>query len=127
MATKFVIEKYIMEDQVVYNMGPATSICRHSTVVPKKDIAGFLYYILPDVRKKSLSDFPYGDSVAMAIKLALDNGKKYINFQNADEKLKNTIAELVKGGILKENWDNYEILQSLPAPLVESFSVKILD
>lgn len=115
-----------MEDHVVYNIGPADSSCKHSTIVPKKDIAGFLYYVLPDVQKKSLSDFPYGDSIAMAIKLAMDNGKKYINFQNSDEKLKNTIAALVKNGTLKENWENYEILLSPPAPLVESFKVKIL-
>lgn len=116
-----------MEDHVVYNMGPSTSSCRHTTVVPKKDIAGFLYYVLPDVKKQSLAEFPYGDSIAMALKLADDNGKRYINFQNSDEKLKQTIAKLVKNGILRENWENYEILQSLPAPLVESFSVKILD
>lgn len=116
-----------MEDHVSYNIGPSSSTCRHTTVVPKKDIAGFLYYVLPDVKKKSLSDFPYADSIAMAIKLAMDNGKKYINFQNADEELKNTLADMVNAGILKENWENYEILQSLPAPIVESFSVKILD
>jgi len=127
MALKFVVEKYVMEDHVSYNIGPSSSTCRHTTVVPKKDIAGFLYYVLPDVKKKSLSDFPYADSIAMAIKLAMDNGKKYINFQNADEELKNTLADMVNAGILKENWENYEILQSLPAPIVESFSVKILD
>lgn len=115
-----------MDDHVVYNMGCAGNSARHSTVVPKKDIAGFLYYILPDVTKQSFEDFPYGDSVAMAIKLALDNGKNHINFQNIDDKLKATIADLVKKGVLKENWDNYEILQSLPAPIVESFSVKVL-
>ena len=117
----------MMENHVVYNIGPTNSSCRHSTIVPKKDIAGYLYYILPDVRKKSLSDFPYGDSIAMAIKLAIENGKKYINFQNADENLNKTLANLVANGILKETWENYEILQAPPAPLVESFSVKILD
>lgn len=127
MAAKITVNKYIMEDHTVYTMGLAEQSCRHTTIVPKKDIAGFLYYILPDVNKKSLENFPYGESVAMAIKLALDHGKKHINFQNTDEKLKNTIAALVKNGILKENWDTYQILQSPPAPIVESFSVKILD
>jgi hypothetical protein len=126
MAGKITIEKYLLEDQVVYNMGSCSNGARHSTVIPKKDIAGFLYYILPDVRKQSFEDFPYGESVAMAIKLALDNGKNYINFQNIDDKLKATIADLVKAGVLKENWDNYEIIRSLPAPIVESFSVKVL-
>ena len=127
MARKIIIEKYLMETHVVYNMGCGGSNARHSTIVPKQDIAGFLYYILPDVKKQSFDDFPYGDSVAMAIKLALDNGKNHINFQNIDDKLKATIADLVKKGVLKENWDKYEILQSLPAPIVESFSVKVLD
>ena len=127
MTQKFVVEKFVMEDSIAYNIGPTTSSCRHTTIVPKKDIAGFLYYILPDVRKKSLSEFPYGDSIAMAIRLAMDNGKKYINFQNTDEKLKSSLASLVKDGVLKENWENYEIIQSPPAPLVESFSVKILE
>lgn len=127
MATKFVIEKYFSEDQDVYNMGVSKSSIRHSAIVPKKDIAGFLYYILPDVEKKSLEDYPYGDSVATAVKLAVDNGKKYIKFSKKDKKLDDTLASMVRDGVLRENWENYEILKSIPAPIVESFIVRSLD
>ena len=127
MASRILIEKYISENSDVYNIGTSNCATKHSAIVPKKDIAGFLYYILPDVREKSFDDYPYGDSVAMAMKLALDNGKKYITFNNIDDTMKATLAKLVKDGILKENWENYEILRSLPAPIVESFSVRSLD
>lgn len=127
MATKFVVEKYFTEEQDVYRIGKSRSSERHSVIVPKQDVAGFLYYILPDVRKKSLDDYPYGEAIAMAIKLANDSGKKYINFSNSNKKLEDSIAGMVKDGILKENWGNYEILKPLPAPIVEEFSVRSLD
>jgi len=127
MRNRFIIEKYVMEDHSVFNMGSSSCAMRHSAIVPKADIAGFLHYILPDVKNKKFDDYPYGESVAMAIKLALDNGKKHISFSNKDKKLDATLAKLVKDGVLKENWGNYEIQKSLPAPLVESFTVKILD
>jgi hypothetical protein len=127
MATKLLIEKYVSENSEVYNIGTSKCASRHSVVVPKQDVAGFLYYILPSVRTKSFDDYPYGDSIAMAMKLALDNGKKYITFNNMDEPMKATIAKMVKDGILKEEWDNYEIVKTLPAPIVESFSVRSLD
>ena len=127
MSDKFTVEKYIMEEHTVYTMGPSKASCRHTTIVPKKDIAGFLYYILPDVTKQSLEDFPYGESIAMAIKLASDHGKDHIKFQNTDEKLKKALADLVKKGVLRESWGNHQILLTPPAPIVESFSVKILD
>jgi hypothetical protein len=127
MGTNFILEKYFSEEQDAYRMGPKKSSERHYTIVPKEDLAGFLYYILPDVRKKSLDDYPYGDGVAMAIKLAVENGKKYIKFSNKNEKLNDTLARLVKDGILKENWENYEILKTTPAPIVEEYSVRSLD
>jgi hypothetical protein len=73
-----------------------------------------------------LDDYPYGDGVAMAIKLAVENGKKYIKFSNKNEKLNDTLARLVKDGVLKENWENYEILKTTPAPIVEEYSVRSL-
>lgn len=114
-----------MEDSDVYNIMVNESEHCSSVIVPKKDIAGFLYFALPDVRKIKLDKYPNGEAIAMALKLAKENGKKYINFSNPDEELKSTIADLVDQGILKENWDNYEIMSSLPAPIIESFSVKI--
>ena len=106
-------------------MGINESMVGSSTIVPKEDVAGFLYFALPDVRKVALDDYPYGDAIAMAMKIAKENGKKYIKFSNPNKELESTIAELVDKGILKENWDNYEIKSSLPAPIVESFSIKI--
>lgn len=125
MAQKFTIEKFVMEDSDVYNIMVNESEHCSSVIVPKKDIAGFLYFALPDVRKIKLDKYPNGEAIAMALKLAKEHGKNYINFSNPDEELKSTIADLVDQGILKENWDNYEIMSSLPAPIVESFSVKI--